>query len=457
MKKKLNSNLKSTNKLKNPEQKLLDDNIVYSEFSSILKRFYESFSKYIQSMRNCLKEINENIVNNKSISLDESSNKCISSLNIIFSYLDSSFNQFYSNIQKFSEQINIIEYSNFSYSSKKPNLSKNFSSQFYNDSDKHNTIYNNYQNNKIESSKNLYKNNNMSKMNTTSDLKYNNNNIEDKIGHLLSGNDLSKSLNNYNLIGGKFVDINFVENVKNLLNIIKYERISDLAINRKSKYKQKLDNFKEKLITELSNEINDKNEKDNTPSHRRIKSVNLNSNSFNYFNNTNKENDKINELIIQENDEKNLSALKEDKNYKDKNKVTEKKLSLYYLENNNIIDDINDNDIINNKVLTENGKLKINNENLVNNKKELLFQIAELITKNNSLTEEISLLKNSNIKKDEIENVSNTKIKELNNKIESIMNSKNDIEKKKQRITEKYKYISKRKRNTVKRNKKIKR
>ena len=429
MKKKLNLNLKSTNKLKYPEQKLLNDNLVYSELSSILKRFYDSFSKYIQSMRNCLKEINGNIVNNKSISLDESSNKCISSLNIIFSYLDSSFNQFYSNIQKFSEQINNIEYSNFSYSSKKPNLSKNFSSQFYNDSDKQNTIYNNYQDNKIENSKNLYKKYNMSKMNTTSDLKNNNNGIEDKFGCLRSGNDLNNSLNNYNLIGGKFVDINFIENVKNLLNIIKYEKISDIAINRKSKYQQKLDNFKEKLITELSNEINDKNEKDIKPSHRRIKSVNLNSNSFNYFNNINKENDKINELTIQENDEKNLSILKEDINYKDKNKTTEKKVSLYYLENN-IIDDINDNDIINNKVQTENDKFKNNNENSENNKKELLFQIAELITKNNSLTEEISLLKKSNIKKDEIENASNTKIKELNNKIESIMNSKNDVEKK---------------------------
>ena len=431
MRKKLNSNEKSTNRLRYTEQKSINNSIPYSEFSSILKKFYDSFSKYIQSMRNCLKEINLNIANNKSITLDESSNKCISSLNIIFSYLDSSFNQFYSNIQKFSEQINSIEFSKISYSSKKPNLSQNFSLQFYNDSNKHNTLYSNYQQNKIESGKTLYNNINKNRMNVTTDLKYNNS-IEERYSHHRSSTDLSESMNN-NLIGLKVVDKNFVENVKNLLNILKYERISD--INKKSQYQQKFGKFKENLIIELSNEINDKQDKDNIPVHRRIKSVNLNRNSFNYFNNINKENDnKIKEYIIQEKDEKNLSDLNEDinykNNYKEKNKTTENRIFLYYLENNNINGNINDINNIDNKIQIETQKLKNDIENLERNKKELLIQIANLITKNNALTEEISLMKNSKMKKEETENSSITKIKELNNKIELIMNSKNDIEKK---------------------------
>ena len=85
-------------------------------------------------MKNCLKEININISNNKSNSLDESSNKCISSLNIIFSYLDSSFSQFHLSIHKYFDQYNSLKNSKISNSNKKPILSKNYiSSYFYND------------------------------------------------------------------------------------------------------------------------------------------------------------------------------------------------------------------------------------------------------------------------------------------------------------------------------------
>ena len=137
MKKKINNAYISINKSKISEPKQINDNNSLNiDFSSFIKKFYESSSKYMQSMRNCLKEINVNITSNKSISLNESANKCISSLNIIFSYLDSSFNQFFSNIQKYLEFVNLNnnKYLKMSYSTKKPNLTKNYiSSQFYND------------------------------------------------------------------------------------------------------------------------------------------------------------------------------------------------------------------------------------------------------------------------------------------------------------------------------------
>ena len=425
MKKKLNTYYKSNNnKVRFPEQK--SPNIIYNEISSIIKKFNDSFSKYIQSMRNCLKEISINIANNKSISLDESSNKCISSLNIIFSYLDSSFNQFCSNIQKHLEQINNSKFSN---SSKKPNLSKNFSFHFYNDINNNNIIYNNYQQNKLEY-KTLYKTNNMNKMNTTNEFQINNS-IDEKISHFGKETDLNISINS-NLMGSKLlVEKNFVKNVKNLLNIIKYERISDIGSNKKSQYQQKLDKFKENLISDLSNQVNDNQEKEkeneNNIVHRRIKSVNLNSNSFNYFKNINGENDnKINELIIPENQEKNLDNLNQDINsnynsnskYKNKNKTSENKASLYYLEQNNINDNNIDDNITYKKIQEENKKLKNDNENLEKNKKELLIQIADLITKNNTLTEDISVIKNS---KNDVEKIN----KELKKSIDTYQNEKN--------------------------------
>ena len=453
MKKKINTSHKSINKFQIPEQKPISNNTsINNEFFSIFKKFCDSFYKYIQSMRNCLKEINSNISNNL-ITLDESSNKCISSLNIIFSYLDSSFNQFYTNIQNFLELINYNKFSKISNSSKKPGLSKNYiSTHFYNDNNnsnnnnfKNNSIYSNYQQGKIEK-KNYYRYGIINKNNTTTDLK-NTNSIEEKFYRFHIGSDLNDSNNNNNINEGNSILINknFVENVKNLLNILKYERISDIGSNtsRKSKYQEKLDNFKESLISDLTNTINDTQDSEKNPVHRRIKSVNLNSNTFNFINNINNDNEnKINDFIIQDSYGNNLNDISDNKN-----KSTTNKASLYFLDNNNINDNLDTNEIyefkdnnrsnnlnIIKKTKTENEKLKNENNLLENNKKELLIQIADLINKNNTLNEEINILKNNNLKKDEIEKELNKKINELNNKIEIITNSKNEIEKLNQQL-----------------------
>ena len=448
MKKKITTTHKPINKTRNNDQKQLSNNIlINTEFFIIFKKFYDSSSKYIQSMRTCLKEVNINIVNNKSISLDESSNKCISSLNIIFNYLDSSFSQFYSSIHKYFEQTNAIKYLKLPNSSRKPNTTKNISSYFYNDNNyKPNSIYNNYQFNKREKN-NLYKNRKINKMNTTTEMrktdKYNSI-IEEKMGHFQMSSELfSKSNNNIFEENNK----TFIESVKNLLNVLKYEKINDVGNPRKTQYHQKLNKFKENLICELSNSLNDKNKINAT--HRRIRSVNLNSNSFNYINNVNENEinkNQINELIIQENDEKNLNELSDElyKDINDKNKTAQNKESLYFVEKNdisesienNIIDNMNINNYKENDYLIqkENKKLKNENDALEKNKKELLIQIADLINNNNSLNEEISILKNSNLKKSENENKSKGIIDELNKKIESITNVKNDIEKNNQML-----------------------
>ena len=442
MKKKITTTHKPINKTKNNEQKQLSNNIlINTDFFIIFKKFYESSSKYIQSMRTCLKEVNINIVNNKSIPLDESSNKCISSLNIIFSYLDSSFSQFYSSIHKYFDQANSIKYLKISNSNKKPNLSKNISSYFYNDNNyKPNSIYNNYQFNKVDKN-NLYKNKKIYKVNTTTEMKKTdkyNSIMEEKMGHFRTGSELNNKSNN-----NIFEDNNktFIESVKNLINVLKYEKINDVGNPRKTQYQQKLSKFKENLISELSNSLNDNNNINAT--HRRIRSVNLNSNTFNSINNINENEinkNQIDELIIQENDEKHLNDLNDEiyKNINDRNKTAQNKESLYFFDKNekvdisenienNIIDRINlNNDYI---IQKENKKLKNENETLEKNKKELLIQIADLINNNNSLNEEISILKNSNIKKTENDNKSKGIINELNKKIESIINEKNEMEK----------------------------
>ena len=450
MKKKITTTHKPINKTKNNDQKQSSNNILINpEFFIIFKKFYDSSSKYIQSIRTCLKEININIFNNKSIPLDDSSNKCISSLNIIFNYLDSSFNQFYSNIHKYFDQANLNKYLKIQNNSKKPNVSKSISSYFYNDNNyKPNSIYNNYQFNKL-SKNNLYRNKKMNKMNTTTEIKKTdkyNSIIEEKIGHSQMNSELtSKSNNNI------FEDNNktFIESIKNLLNVLKYEKINNVGNPRKTQYQQKLNKFKENLICELSNSLNDKNKNDAT--HRRIRSVNLNSNTFNHINNVN-ENDinknQINELIIQENDENYFNDLNNEifKDINNKNKEGKNKDSFYFFEknekcdilnniDNNIVDNMSINNINNYKekeVQIENTKLKNENDILEKNKKELHIQIADLINNNNSLNEEISKLKNSNLINLEKEKKTKEIINELNKKIESITNIKSELEKKKQ-------------------------
>ena len=447
MKKKITTTThKPINKTKNNDQKQLSNNIlINTDFFIIFKKYYESSSKYIQSMRTCLKEVNINIVNNKSIPLDESSNKCISSLNIIFNYLDSSFSQFYSSIHKYFDQANSIKYLKITNSNKKPNLSKNISSYFYNDNNyKPNSIYNNYQFNKVEKN-NLYKNRKINKMNTKTEIKKKdkyNSIIEEKMGHFQTGSELNNKSNN-NILEEN--NKTFIESVKNLLNVLKYEKINDVGNPRKTQYQQKLSTFKENLICELSNSLNDKNNINAT--HRRIRSVNLNSNTFNSINNINENEinkNQIDELIIQENDEKNLNDLNDEiyKNINDKNRTAQNKESLYFLDKNekvdisenienNILDNMNINNCKENDniIQIENKKLKNENDALEKNKKELLIQIADLINKNNSINEEISILKNSNLKKSENENKSKGIINELNKKIESIINEKNEMEK----------------------------
>ena len=445
MKKKITTNHKPINKKKNSEAKPPANNILINEdFFMIFKKFYDSSSKYIQSMKNCLKEININIANNKSNSLDESSNKCISSLNIIFSYLDSSFSQFHFSIHKYFDQYNSLKNSKISNSNKKPILSKNYiSSYFYNDNNyKPNSIYNNYQINRIEKN-NVYRSKKMNKVNTTTEMKKTDkyNNIEERMGHFRLGSELSSKSNN-NILEEN--NKTFIESVKNLLNVLKYERINEIGNPRKTQYQQKLDKFKENLISELSNSINDKNR--NNTTHRRIRSVNLNSDTFNYINNTNENEsnkNQINELIIHENEEKNINDYNDQiyNQIKERNKTTENNDSLYYLEKNekyntseNMGNSMIDNMKLNYKEIEnltqiENKKLKSENDVLEKNKKELLIQIADLINNNNSLNEEISILKNTNKEKTEIENKSKDIINELNKKIESITNVKNEIEK----------------------------
>ena len=452
MKKKSNTN-KQLSKGKVSEQKLTNNNnhLLNNEFTLIIHKFYDSFSKYLQSMKNCLKEINVKIVNNNSISLDEASTKCISSLNIIFGYLDSSFTQFYSNLVRYFEKINANKYAKIGYTNKNLNLLKNSSStNFYNENNfPNNIIYINYQKNRIETKNILNKNQYMNKMNTTSDLNKKDNSINETVGNSKKWRDLSLSSSNNkninNLIEESMPDKDFVENVKNLLNILKYEKISELNNSRKSQYQLKLDKFKENLITEISNSMNDV--KDINPQHRRIKSVNLSSKSINYINNIYNDNEfNKNNFIIQENDEKNINDLTDEIS----NEIKEKNKSFNIEKNNNLKQHLTENNIFeNNKnnlniinnikininktsdnlMQLENEKIKNENDILEKNKKDLLMQIADLITKNNTLTEEVSILKNANIKLSESEKKTNDIIDEKNKKIESIIDSKNELEK----------------------------
>lgn len=57
-----------------PNQILINNYIsIITELSSLFKKFYESSSKYIFTMKNIIKEINTNIIKINSIKLDESS------------------------------------------------------------------------------------------------------------------------------------------------------------------------------------------------------------------------------------------------------------------------------------------------------------------------------------------------------------------------------------------------
>ena len=66
----------------------------------------------------------------------------------------------------------------------------------------------------------------MNKMNTTSDLNKKDNSINETVGNSKKWRDLSLSSSNNkninNLIEESMPDKDFVENVKNLLNILKY-------------------------------------------------------------------------------------------------------------------------------------------------------------------------------------------------------------------------------------------
>jgi hypothetical protein len=208
-----------------------------------------------------------------------------------------------SNINKFQDN----NFNNNTISSCR-NTSTNGNFHHLRISNKNNSIYSNYQKGKIEK-KTFYKYGIINKNYTTTDLK-NINNIEEKFHHFHNDSDLNNNNNNIN-DENILLDKNFVENVKNLLNILKYERISDIGSNssRKSKYQEKLDNFKENLISDLTNTINDKQGIEKNPGHRRIRSVNLNSNTFNFMNNINNLNEnQISDFFIQENEDKNLKT-----------------------------------------------------------------------------------------------------------------------------------------------------
>jgi len=419
-----------------PEQLLTNNYIsIITELSSLFKKFYESSSKYILTMKNIIKEINTNIIKNNSIKLDESSNKCLSSLNIVFNYIDTSFTQFYSSAQKSFDKINSNRNGKMSLSNKKSNLSKklvsydlSFDNDLYNNK---NIIFTNYQKNKIE-----HKNRVMNKRDKFN--KYFS--LEEKLGN--SQIDSSQELNNNNCTNDSNISgVNFIKNVQNLLNILKYENIN--FKNNKNIDQKKLDKIKEKLIYQLSNSLNNGNEKFYI--HRRIRSVNTSIYSYNSFiNDENKFNNKQSDNQIIKSNEKNYNTRNLGSFFYNKgkglNKTVEnidkyssfeniKKSGHHSYSNLNSINKtrsmMNQNDY---KVEKLQEKIDI----LVNNKKDLLIQIAELITKNNNLFEEVSNLKSLklNMNKNVIEkNRLNKIIDELNEKLTSAINSKKEIEK----------------------------
>ena len=420
-----------------PNQILINNYIsIITELSSLFKKFYESSSKYIFTMKNIIKEINTNIIKINSIKLDESSKKCLSSLNIVFNYIDTSFTQFYSSAQKSFDKINSNRNGKMSLSNKKPNLSKklisydlSFDNDLYNNK---NIIFTNYQKHKIENRNRVI--NKKDKFNKYFSL-------EEKLGN--NRIDSSQELNNNNNYtnDSNISGVSFIKNVQNLLNILKYENIN--FKNNKNIDQKKLDKIKEKLIYQLSNSLNNGNEQ--LFFHRRIRSVNTSIYSYNSFiNDENKINNKQSDNQIIKSNEKNnntrnLGAFFYNKN-KGLNKTVENidkyssfenlKISNHHSYSN--LNTINKARSMMNQNNYKSEKLQEKIDILVKNKKDLLIQIAELITKNNSLLEEVSNLKSLklNMNKIEIEkNRLNKIIDELNEKLTSAIDSKKEIEK----------------------------
>ena len=420
-----------------PDQILANNYIsITTELSSLFKKFYESSSKYTLTMKNIIKEINTNIIKNNSIRLDESSNKCLSSLNIVFNYIDTSFTQFYSSAQKSFDKINSNRIGKMSLSNKKSNLSKKFISydfSFDNDLyDNKNIIFTNYQKNKIENKNRVM--NKRDKFNKYFSL-------EEKLGN--SRIDSSQELNNNNNYtnDSNISGVNFIKNVQNLLNILKYENINFKS--NKNIDQKKLDKIKEKLIYQLSNTLNNGNEK--LFIHRRIRSLNTSIYSYNSFINdeskiNNKQSDyQIIKSIEKNNNTRNLGSFFYNKG-KGLNRTVEnihKYSSFENIKKSSHHSYSNLNSSYKTRSMMSQNDYKIEKlqekiDILVNNKKDLLIQIAELITKNNNLQEEVSSRKSLklNMNKNEIEkNKLNKIIDELNEKLTSSINSKKEIEK----------------------------
>jgi hypothetical protein len=287
MNKKVNNNDKNL-KFKSPQKCIIKNSMLMTtEFSSIFYKFFESSTKYNLSIKKIINEINAKIVNNNPFCLDEQSIKCLTSLNKTFNYLVVSFNQLFLNSKKFFDKLNLTKRGKSSLSYKKPKLSKKFiNSDIASDNNdchniKHvktenkNLIFNNYLKSKIENSKSMY-----SKIKS---IKY----YSIDVGNNKNENELN------NFVDLNILDINFIKNIKSLLNILKSEKKKNINNNKNIKNQLKLDNLKEKLIFQLSNKLNKGNAK--LIAHRRIKSVsteefsnntsniivNINENTFN--------------------------------------------------------------------------------------------------------------------------------------------------------------------------------
>ena len=414
------------------EQTLTNDYISQiNELSSIIQTFYDSSSKYILSMKNCIKEINTNILNNTTYTLDESSNKCISSMNIIFNYLDTSINQFYSKIDNYIEILNLNKNRKSSSSSKKPSIRQKYFKSVINDKEicfnfNKDTIYNNY-----------HKNNNkfISKINSNKEeinkcIKCYSN--DEKISKYPNENDI---INNSNfIIDMKKIDQNFIKNILTLLNILNYEKTN----NKNIQYQQNLGKIKENIISQLTNTLNNGTEK--RIMHRRIKSFSINNYSNELINSNEIENNQFNNLIINSAEKhKNRRNIDINSFKKVKNRTEINKKAVDYFEDFGRVKHNSDNNLDffqmekKNVISMEIEKLQKEVNLLEKNKKDLLIQIADLITKNNSLSEEVSILKTSNLKKSKFEkenNKLNKIIEELHSKINLIMDSKKELEKK---------------------------
>ena len=442
MNKKVNNNDKNL-KFKSPQKCIIKNSMsMTTEFSSIFYKFFESSTKYNLSIKKIINEINAKIVNNNPFCLDEQSIKCLTSLNKTFNYLVVSFNQLFLNSKKFFDKLNLTKRGKSSLSYKKPKLSKKFiNSDIASDNNdchniKHvktenkNLIFNNYVKSKIENNKSVY-----SKIKS---IKY----YSIDVGNNKNENELN------NFVDLNIIDINFIKNIKSLLTILKNEKKKNRSNNKNIKNQLKLDNIKEKLIFQLSNKLNKGNAK--LIAHRRIKSVNneeFSNNNSNIIVNINENtfNKNLSDRLIKKKFEKKNSRNNETL---DKNKLSS---TTENLEPSSFLDNLKYKSISSDKNLIEDDETKNSiNKNqieivklqkevsiLENNKKDLLAQIADLITRNNTLTEEISVLK---IKIDQIEkekNLLNENINELNIKLESLTNSKNEIEKKHLMLKEK--------------------